>query len=136
MSGAMLDIVYSIEKWFFANWSTTPVRYSGQPFDDKGLDAWLSLHVWPSGLITRKNDYGATILISTNIYSRVKMRDIYTHAQSLEVLLRAGSIELIDNSDQVTSLGFLKLGEPELKALREDGDIFIGTLDVRAMLFM
>jgi len=46
-----------INKHFADNWTETPVQYESIPFDDTGVDAWISLELYPEDA-TKEGDTG------------------------------------------------------------------------------
>lgn len=133
MAAGIVDVHYSVERWFAENWTSTEIQFEGQNKPD-GETSWIQAHVLDhAGMVTRSQDYGADVLISINVFAATP-RTVRQVAQEIEDDLRAGVITVYDETNKTTELGSLRLGEPAFKAPRAHGKLYAGTVDVRGVL--
>lgn len=145
MTAAAIGAVhYSVEKWFSTNWTATGFAVGGQEYDQGSATSWIAVYVLAQvGQPTRAGAYGATVLLSVNVFSTVSQRAVRDTAQTLEGLLRGKSIAVYgpvidggDLPDYRNVIGYVRLHDPEFKAPRKDGALHAGTVDCRGTLDM
>jgi len=56
-----------IETMFADNWTSTPVHFSGQEFDAKGMNEWLNLNIRPARIVSGSISNGRTIM-TANVF--------------------------------------------------------------------
>jgi hypothetical protein len=134
---ASCDLHYSVERFFYEQWTSTDISFPGVPFDPSSpaLHSWIALYVMDvRGGPSRSTDYEASLLITVNAFSRNSRRAVTRLAQDIEALLRAAHIPIYDESAQMTLRGYIKLTDPVTKAFRESGGLHAGTVDVEGIV--
>lgn len=138
MSGAVVDIHYSVERYFNTTFgSTYDIAYEGAPFRQEDSASWLYLAIFgPTGEPSRAADYFATGRISVRIQSRTSQRHCRIIAQVVEATLRGGTIPIYDETNKTTILGYMRLMDPSYQPLAKAGGLHAGVLDTEYVLHM
>lgn len=138
MSSAVVDIHYSVERYFNATFgSTYGIAYEGAPFRQDSHAVWMHLTViGPNGQPSRSVDYAASVRISLRITSRTSQRAVRIVAQVVEDALRAGTITIYDETDKVTVRGYLRIKDPNFQPLPRDGELHAGVLQTDCVVHL
>lgn len=134
----MLDIHYSVERYFAATFTSLNLAFEGQRFDASGSTNWVHVQVLAqNGRPSRSPAYSADVRLSLRIFARTSQRAVRDVAQTLEATLRGGWIPVYDTDDMAgDAIGHLRVTDPQFQPLPRDGDIHQGVLDAACIVDM
>lgn len=138
MSAAILDVHYSVERYFAANHASLNLAFDGHELVTAGLAGWVHVSVLSQvGRPSRGLAHSSVLRLSLRIHSRSSQRAVRATAATLDAALRGGDIDVYDRDNIAGDpIGHIRLLDPAYQALPRDGAVHMGVLDVTGVLDM
>lgn len=138
MSAATLDVHYSVERHFAANFSALNLVFEGADRVTSALASWVHVDVISQiGRPSRPVAYSVNIRLSMRICSRSSQRHVRDIANTLEGGLRGGTIDVYDRDNIAGDpIGHISILDPSFQPLPRDGAVHMGVVDAACVLHM